>query len=261
MMHINSISCGQGAPSLYLIVMAGQGLFPADVVITADTGWENDCLWSTGERTTAKEFWDAVTQPLAEEFGMVAAWVRANDGEGNPLPPLQDTQAILPNGKVSIDIPMYGSKGGKLSQSCTSKYKVAAMRQELRRRGARTATSHLGLTMDEVGRMKPNDVKWETKAWPLIERKLYRTNAVAELERMGIPYLVTSECDGCPHKDWPRWKRTSPAMIESLGEWESNIDGFFLTRNLIPLSQSLAKMELGEAMDMFEPCDDGYCFV
>ena len=43
-MHIKSISCGQGAPSLFLIVMAGEGMFPADVVIVADTGWENDML-------------------------------------------------------------------------------------------------------------------------------------------------------------------------------------------------------------------------
>lgn len=256
-MHINSISCGQGGPSLYLIVAAGEGLFPADIVITADTGWENDCLWSTGERTDAATFFHEVTKPLAEEYGFDAFFVRANDGDGVPLPPLQDTQ--WPNKQ---DIPLYGSRGGKLNQSCTSKYKVAAIRQQLRRMGARSATTNLGITMSEIGRMKPNDVLWETKAYPLIETRIYRATIEEDLNRRGIPFLVTSQCDGCPHKDFPRWNRTSMETINTLAEFESRFNGeFFLTSSRIPLEQSIEQMRAKQSMDIFEPCDDGYCFV
>ena len=196
-MHINSISCGQGAPSLGLIVMAGQGVFPAEVVIVADTGDENDMLWSTGERSNAQEFFEAVTKPLAEEYGLQAAFVRANDGEGKPLPPLHHTQRLTADGRVEIDMPLFGSRGGRLKQTCTSKYKKYAVRQELRRRGADTATTNLGLTVSEAQRVRPNtDVQWETLAWPMLFiQKTYRSDIVLQMDAMAIPYLVTSECD------------------------------------------------------------------
>lgn len=277
-MHINSISCGQGAPSLYLIVMAGMELFPCDVVIVADTGWENDCLWSTGKRTTAKFFFDEVTKPLAEKMGMGAVFVRALDGNGNSLPPIPVDQRL--NGKVEIDIPLFGSNGGKLKQSCTSKWKISAVRQELRRRGATTATTALGIHSGESHRLKDNDVAWQLRSWPLLDvaetpngglrdmgigRRLSRESVIAEMDRLSIPYLVTTECDGCPHKDWARWQRTSQETINSLVVFESQFDGeYFLTKYRKPLDQALIDMELDDSKKgggLFDICDEGYCFV
>lgn len=204
-MHINSISCGQGAPSLYTIVMAGTGLFPADVVIVADTGWETDCLWSNGNRSDAREFFNEVTEPLCREFGIEAKLVRANNGVGVPLLPIPDTQRL--SEKVEIDIPLYGSMGGRLKQSCTSKWKVSAVRQELRRMGAETATTALGLHSGESHRLKRNDVQWQLRRWPLLDveethsgglqdmgigRRFSREFCTNQLKKMNIPYLVTS---------------------------------------------------------------------
>ena len=45
---------------MYLVVMAAEGRIPCRYSITADTGAEDDCLWSTGERTTAKEYYERV---------------------------------------------------------------------------------------------------------------------------------------------------------------------------------------------------------
>jgi hypothetical protein len=40
-----------------LLIMAAEGDLPnTKLSITADTGSEKDCLWSTGDRTTAKEY-------------------------------------------------------------------------------------------------------------------------------------------------------------------------------------------------------------
>lgn len=262
--HINSISCGQGAPSIFLIVAAGEGLFPADVVITADTGWENDMLWDNGRRTDARTFFEEVTKPLAEEYGMQAFFVRTKDEHGKPYPNLQDVQ--WPG---TEDIPMFGSRGGKLQQSCTSKWKKQGIRQKLRELGAQTATTHLGITIDEVDRIKPNtDVKWETLAWPLVINdkgiKYYRATINEELERRGIPYLVTSECDGCPHKDIHRWNRLSPDTLAELSEFEKRFKGeFFLTRQCIPLIDSIEAMNNGmPENNIFDGCGDGgYCFL
>jgi hypothetical protein len=265
-MHINSISCGQGAPSLFLIVLAGEGYFDADVVITADTGWETDMLWSDGNRTDAETFFNEVTKPLANRYDIDAMFVRTLNRDGNRYPALQDAQSP---GKE--DIPMYGSNGGKLRQSCTSKWKKQAIRQELRRRGARTAISYLGLTMSEVHRIRPNDVQWESLAWPMIgypgrpewNQAWYRVQADEGLNKRGIPYLITSQCDGCPHKDFFRWSNNTPEKIEELTEFEAQWNGEqFLTRELIPLPQAIERMRARKPTDeLFDVCENGYCFV
>jgi hypothetical protein len=264
-MHINSISCGQGAPSLFLIVLAGEGYFPTDIVIVADTGWETDMLWSNGKRTDAKGFFNQVTQPLAETYGFPAVFVRSIRKDKTPYPALPVMQ--IP-GKE--DIPMFGSKGGRLSQFCTSKWKKQAIRQELRRQGADTATSFLGLTMSEVERIRPNDVQWEKLNWPLIgfptqpnwDKRFYREEINKELEKRHIPYLVTSQCDGCPHKNYFRWSNNTPEKIAELAEFESQWNGKqFLTSIRKPLLEALQEMKKKQQHD--EPndfCENGLCF-
>lgn len=286
MTHIESISCGQGGPSLFLITMAGEGLFPCDVVIVADTGWERDMLWSDGRRTDAATFFEEVTKPLANSYDIDAEFVRANDKHGEAYQDLDKfvsssvDESINIAKATSFKIPLYGSQGGRLMQSCTGTWKVAAIRQELRRRGADTATTALGLTVEEMGRMRLSDRKWHTSIWPLIDyastanedtfpmgvgRTWRRGEIQDELNRRNIPYIVTSECDGCPHKDFARWERTSPETIVELSKFEKQFDGeFFLTSERIPLIDSLNLMKSKKSMDFFgeiDTCESGYCFT
>ncbi len=264
-MHINSISCGQGAPSLFLIVLAGEGYFPANLVIVADTGWETDMLWSNGKRTDAKEYFNLVTKPLAESYGIPSVFVRSLKRDGTPYPTIQEMQS-----PGREDIPMFGSKGGRLLQTCTSKWKIQAIRQELRRRGAKTATSYLGLTMDEAHRIKPNNVNWEQLEWPLIgypirttwDKTFNRSNANTELEKRNIPYLVTTQCDGCPHKDYFRWSNTTPEKLEELSLFEAQWEGKqFLTSKRIPLRDAIKEMKSNAIDDdPLDFCENGLCF-
>lgn len=247
-----------------MIVMAGQGKLPATHVIVADTGDENDMLWSNGRRTDARTYFEEVTQPLAEEMGLTAAFVRAVDKDKVQLPPLHLTQHLAAEDKpYNIDMPLFGSRGGRLKQSCTSKYKVATIRQQLRRWGATTATTAIGFTISEVHRIKPDDVKWCTKTYPLVDHGIHRATAIQRLSDMGIPYLITTECDKCPHKDWARWKRTSPDAIREAAKFEAAFDGeFFLTQYRVPLPDAIDLMSSDDRYQMLlSSCDTEYCFV
>lgn len=262
-MVVNSISCGQGAPSLYMIVLAGKSK-SASLVIVADTGDENDMLWSDGRRTDAKTFFDEVTQPLAHEFNMDAAFVRSVDKHKNPLPDLHASQHLsIGDIPYNIDMPLFGSRGGRLKQSCTSKWKVAAIRQELRRRGATSATTAIGFTVSEVHRIKPDDVKWCVKTYPLIEAGIHRATAIQRLSDMNVPYLITTECDKCPHKDWARWKRTGEQALAEAAHFEASFNGeFFLTRYRIPLMDAIDLMSEDDRYQMMlSSCDTEYCFL
>ena len=256
-MHIEAINNGMGAPSMYMMVLAGQKKIPCDVVITADTGSENDCLLSNGERVTAQQFYDDVIEPLGNELGLKTAFVRALNGNGEPLPPIIDKlrKGIIPG------VPTYGSKGGQLAQGCTHKWKVRAVRQELRRMGAKTARSALGLTLDEYHRMRIyRDSKWHTVYWPIIDRREYKATARKVLKSLNIPFMLSSQCDMCPHKNWIRWERTSPEMIDKLAEIEAGLGGTqFFTDQRIPLKMALKNMK--KQPSLFDACDSGYCFT
>lgn len=265
MRHINSISCGQGAPSTFLILAAGHyKLFPATVVIVADTGNENDMLWSTGRRSTAREYFEEVTKPLAAEFGMTAYFVRAVDKNKTPLPDIMAAQTYTDDYN-GIDLPLFGSNGGRLRQSCTSKWKVAAIRQQLRRLGAKTAICNLGITVEEAHRMKESDVRWCQQAYPLVmlEKRFYKQDCIQEIESFGVPHLISTECDFCPHKNAARWLRSSPETVEAAAQFEAQFDGeFFLTDKRIPLMDAIEQMELNaDRPSLFDGCDSGYCFV
>jgi len=244
MTHINSISSGQGAPSTYLIVMAGLGHFSCEHVIVADTGDEKQLLANDGNRYDAMEYFHEVTRPLAEEFGMTAHFVRARRGDGTPLPDIHTDQYIDENGRTRIDLPVFGSNGGRLSQSCTSKWKTAAVRQTLRDLGATTATTALGMTLDETHRLKKSTVKWQQLSYPLAFARLHRATIQKKLEKMSIPYLLHTQCNKCPHKDIFRWKLTDSSELRAAAQFESQFSGqFFLTADRIPLLDAINQMD------------------
>jgi hypothetical protein len=286
MTHIEALSNGLGAQSMYMLVLAAEGKIPPRLSITADTGWENDRLWSDGTRSSSREYFERIARPYAEAHGIEAVMAEALDGDGVPIPPLGEwVRQYIESGKLNhIKIPLFGSNGGRLRQPCTSRKKVAAIRQELRRRGATSARMAHGLHRGEVQRMKGQngrveggwytltsiDALWQSHYYPLIEIGLYRSDVQRELTARGIPYLLSSECDGCPHKDWSRWERTSPHVIDDLADMEAKMDGtFFFTDKRIPLRDALAQMREEAAAktsarpgDMFadDPdfgCDEG----
>lgn len=247
---------------MYLLVLAQQKRLPATVSITADTGWEQDRLMSTGERTTADEYFRRVVEPLAHEAGIRAYMVRAENRNGEPMPDLWSwTKQHIAAGKLShLKIPLFGSNGGRLRQACTSRMKVAAIRQQARRLGATSLRTAQGIHAGELHRVKGlkprveggfwtyNDaekgkpVKWASHYYPLVDLWLNRQQVREALEHEGIPYLLSSECDGCPHKDAARWARTAPAVIDEIADVEALMGGqFFFTDRRVPLKEAIAR--------------------
>lgn len=278
--HIEAISNGLGAPSVYMVYLATQGKLPATVSITADTGGELDRVWSNGERTTAREYWERIVVPMCEGAGIEARFVRTVDRNKKPLPGIMEhleqefaSGGAAHGGKVIVDIPLYGSEGGQLKQTCTSKWKIGAIRQELRRMGATTARCAQGLHTGEMRRMKGAErrrdgefwtytdvngkslIKWSSHYYPLIDMRLYRNDIRRALTDLGIPYLESSECDFCPHKDRARWFRTSPEMIERIAVLEEKFGGeFFFTDRRKPLREAIEDMRAQS--DMFGDEDE-----
>lgn len=267
-MHIETLGNGLGGQSMYLLHLAAMKIIPATVSITADTGAENDCLWNTGERTTAREYFDRVVVPLAEAGGIEAKFVRAKR-QGEDMPGLEEfVNRYIDGEEKSLHIPVFGNRGGKLIQSCTDRWKIGAIKQELRRMGATSARNAIGIHANEFDRIKGQylDVidgwrtyqtgttnrttkvftptKWLTHYYPLVGLNMGRESIRDKLEELGIPYLISSECDFCPHKNWARWKDTHPDTVARIAELEARFNGeYFFTSSKKPLLIALEEMK------------------
>ena len=53
---------------------------------------------------------------------------------------------------------------------------VDQIRELLKEHGAKHAIEWLGISLDEVHRRKPSQVRYSTHIWPLIERRMSRTD-------------------------------------------------------------------------------------
>lgn len=268
-MHLESVSNGLGAPSLFLLIMAIRREIPATVSISADTGWENDRMWNTGRRSTSQEYFDEVIVPLCRGSHVTPRFVRKVSKSGAPLPPLRDlvVAGAAHNGQP-FGVPMFGSRGGRAMQSCTDKMKIGALRQEARRLGAVTNCNAQGIHFHEADRRVKGrflrdegpwsiyqttvktksgqkDIKWQTHYYPLVDLRMTREDVYRAVEKEGVPYLVSSECDLCPHQDLARWERKSPEVLADGARIEAMFKGeYFFTDRRIPLLDAIEAMKI-----------------
>lgn len=278
MSHLETVCNGLGAPSVLLVAWAIQRKIPATVAITGDTGGEQDRLGSNGRRYTNREYFDEVIAPMCKGSHVEAVFVRSVDKDKNPMPSLREQLiAAAKTGKVT-GVPVFGSKGGRMMQSCTDKMKIRAIRQESRRRGAKTGRNAQGIHKAEAWRRtkgiwiwKDNagfdtyqttvkvkgvekPVKWQTHYYPLVDLGLNREDVYREVKGLGIPYLISSECDFCPHKDLDRWERTSEATLKDCAEIEALFGGsYFLTDRRVPLMQAIEEMKKARSTGDIKP--------
>jgi hypothetical protein len=135
----------------------------------------------------------------------------------------------------------------------------------------------LGISLDEIQRMKPNmdkeTIYWKVNAWPLIDLRMDRQSCVNVIRRAGIEVPESSECWFCPFHTIQQWQKMREDDPEHF--WESchlekiinerrvalGKDQVWLTNRLKPLEQATTDLE---QLSMFKDeigCDSGYCFL
>jgi hypothetical protein len=112
-------------------------------------------------------------------------------------------------------IPAFG-EGGIGKRQCTSNWKMVPIFRKCREifgfTGKRvpngTVTIWIGISLDEVSRMKPSKENWITNRWPLIEKRISRQDCLRWMERNGFPRPPRSACVFCPYKSNAEWRET-----------------------------------------------------
>lgn len=172
---------------------------------------------------------------------------------------------------------------GLLGRSCTNNYKIVPILKNLRKlcgikRGEKIPqiTQWIGISYDEIQRMKPSRDKWTQHRWPLVEREIRRHDCMAWLKKNGFPEPPRSACSFCPfhsNKEWRSLKEHQPEAFaeavrveKELQRTKAIVDSKksvpWLHRSCVPLEQvDLSTEEDAGQLDMFGNECEGLCGV
>lgn len=210
------LSLGAGVQSTALLQMGIEGEIQIDHAIFADTGWEPKAVYVHLRKIAHR----------AAKAGIPVHTVSA----GN----IRDTDA-----KLFRNIPYFleaapGGEPGFGKRQCTQRSKIAPIRQRVREIMAQSGHTirerpaviqMIGISWDEIQRMKPSDVKFIDHEWPLVERKMTRADCREYLEGRKID-APRSACIGCPfhsNAEWRRLKNDSPEEFADAVRFEREI--------------------------------------
>ncbi len=116
-------------------------------------------------------------------------------------------------------IPVFGkSPEGKrvaaIGRHCTADFKIAPFVAKAReiasvKRGEKQikVIKWIGISWDEVHRMKPSQEPWSQHWYPLIDKRITRRMCLAWMKKLGYPEPPRSACVYCPFHSDAEWRR------------------------------------------------------
>jgi len=166
--NLRILSLGAGVQSSTLALMINKGEVPmVDAAIFADTG---------GEPKAVYDWLEWLTKQLSYPVYIVS--------KGN----LREDMINAIDGKYKfLSVPLFTrnaetGKKGLLRRQCTADYKILPVNQKVRellglekgekRKKGTSVEMLMGISMDEIYRVKPNRVKYITNVYPLIDLKI-----------------------------------------------------------------------------------------
>ena len=154
---------------------------------------------------------------------------------------------------------------GMLMRQCTADYKIKPVTKKVRellgyKKGERVDLKEvkvemlLGISTDELRRMRMNRLRYIDNQYPLInDLGMSRQDCIMWMKDNGYPMPTKSACYFCPFHSQSTWKEIKKNKFK---------DDLFLHRSCEPLDKAL---EDDGQLDMFDGfntiCDDGMCGV
>lgn len=168
---------------------------------------------------------------------------------------------------------------GMSRRQCTHQLKIVPIRRKTREllaeRDLKPTPSVvdclIGISLDEVQRMKPSDAKYIRNVWPLIERGWTRADCKSYLASLGID-APRSACIGCPYhsdREWRMLRDDAPEEFADAVRFEQELQASgaalrgvpYLHRQRVPLDEvDLTTMEDHGQLVFGDECE-GMCGV
>jgi len=173
-----------------------------------------------------------------------------------------------------------GSKG-VLRRQCTREYKITPINKKVREilgykpryRVKHKVRAMLGISTDEMQRMKESWMKWTTNTYPLIDLGISRKDCYQIMEQVGLPKPKKSACVYCPYHDdqyWQWMKDEEPAEFAKAVDFDEAVRNktmkgsespAFVHRSCVPLADAVFSPNDPNQIDFFNNECEGMCGV
>lgn len=195
--RLTVLSLGAGVQSSTLALMCARGEIPMpELAIFADTQNEPASVYAWLE-WLEKRLPFPVVRVTAGNLARTASRVRISETGNKYLKPM--IPAYIANGD--------GSKG-HAARHCTKDFKIDLILREMRkRRSGRMVHQYIGISFDELHRMKASKLPWLHNEYPLVERRITREHCLEWMDSQGFPRPPRSACVYCPFHSDAEWKR------------------------------------------------------
>ena len=275
MSKLHIISLGAGVQSTTMALMAAHGeITPMpDAAIFADTGAEPRAVYDHLEWLMSGNVLPFPVHVVTA--GNIVDGLRKMADAGEAFRGRAPVAPFYTTGKNGTAAP--------LRRQCTGHYKVEPINRWLRRalgagfrerlpKGAH-ATVWMGISTDEIYRVKPSQEPWVTRKYPLIDARVSRGDCFEWMAAHGYPRPPRSACTFCPYhsdNEWRNIRDNDPAGWAEAMVVDATIrPGFrstrnevFLHRSLVPLGQVDFRTKEDEGqLSMFNDECEGMCGV
>lgn len=223
----NFISLGAGVQSSTMALMAAKGEIKPmpDGAIFADTQAEPKNVYEWLAWLT-----DNLPFPVhtVTKGDLTKTALELRNYTKDPSRKGQWTKSLLPVYTLEPD----GTKG-HMQRACTFDYKVTILEKTQRKLGKikrgqkeTTVTSWVGISTDEIERMKLARHSWVQNRYPLIEMRMTRQDCLKWMENNGYPQPPRSACVYCPYHsnaEWNRLRTEEPEEFERAVKFEKDL--------------------------------------
>jgi len=183
--------------------------------------------------------------------------------------------------------PITGKKK-MLRRQCTFMYKINPVGQKVRgllglkkgekRKKDTRVEMLMGISKDEVFRMKTNRIPYITNMYPLVDMNITRSNCLEWMSKYGYPKPPRSACTFCPYHSNEEWREIKKnkeewsevvAMDKAIRHQERHKDKFknskevldelYLHREGIPIDEVDLDKKKDSQLDLFNNECEGMC--
>ena len=259
LVNLKVISLGLGVQSTAMYMMSSLGYIErADHAVFADPGAELPMTYEILE----------VLRDWAKYNNGIPIHVNAEKNLYKDL--LNQTNST---GQRFASIPAFSENGGMIRRQCTKEYKIDPVIKEIRklyglkpRKRMPMTQVWLGISMDEIERMKVSQLPRIEYYYPLIEERMSRSECISFFKDRNFPVPPKSSCVFCPYhsnKNWKELKEKLPDQFDKAVKIDNAIrdsskkgvkEPIYLHRSCTPLE----RVDFGDQLEMFM-CEEGFC--
>lgn len=255
--RLNVWSCGGGTQSAAIAALIVRGRLPKpDIALMVDTEREKSSTW---------EYVYGTIIPALASVGVELHIIKKSDY----------ATVDLHSHKGTLLLPVFTNQSGEVGKFrtfCSGEWKTEVQRRWLRARGVNLCRTWIGISRDEMRRVRVSDVAWNQNCYPFLEAEfgLYydRADCIREVtETAGWPKPPRSSCWMCPNmgpEEWLEMKANQPADFALATQLEADLHksdaNFFLHEQCVPLDQVDWELALQQGKGKNNDCM-GMCFV